>query len=227
MLTQSIVGSGSSKSSKAQSLPPLTSNRPGEMIEFLDIPKSFPRKAEIYGESEPADYLYKIVSGRVKTYRVRSDGHRQIGGFYLPGDILGIEVGEEHAFSAEVILDCQVLLINRSLIMARAAREAAVARELWTLFGHEFERMQHHTLLLIKNAQERVASFLLEMAGPVSEGNTIELPIARQDIADYLGLTLETVCRTFTHLEATAAIEVHSRNQIVLRSRSALRRLNG
>ena len=227
MLTQSIIGSVNPKSSKTQSQPRITSNRPGEAIEFLGIPMSFACKAEIYGESEPADYLYKIVSGTVKTYRVRIDGRRQIGGFYRPGDIFGIEVGEEHAFSAEAISDCQVLLMNRSLIMAQAAREAAVARELWTLFGHEFERMQHHTLLLIKNAQERVASFLLEIAGPVSEGNTIELPIARQDIADYLGLTLETVCRTFAHLESIAAIEVHSRRQIVLRNRSVLRRLNG
>ena len=88
--------------------------------------------------------------------------------------------------------------------------------------------MQHHTLLLIRNAQERVASFLLEMAGPISEGsNIIKLPMTRRDIADYLGLTIETVCRTFAYLEATAAIEVHSHRQIVLRNRSALRRLNG
>jgi hypothetical protein len=71
----------------------------------------------------------------------------------------------------------------------------------------------------------RVASFLLEMAGPASEGNTINLPMTRQDIGEYLGLTIETVSRTLAHLEATAAIEVHSR-QIVLRDRSALRRLN-
>lgn len=227
MLTQSIVGSGSSKSSKAQSLPRIIPNRPGGAIEFLGIPKNFPCNAEIYGECEPANYLYKIVSGTVKTYRVRIDGRRQIGGFYLPGDIFGVEVGEEHAFSAEAISDCQVLLINRRAIMARAAREAAVARELWTLFGHEAERMQHHTLLLVKNAQERVASFLLEMAELVSEGNIIKLPMTRRDIADYLGLTIETVCRTFAHLEATATIEVHSHHQIVLRNRSALRRLNG
>jgi len=98
MLTQSIVGSGSSKSSKAQSLPRIIPNRPGGAIEFLGIPKNFPCNAEIYGECEPADYLYKIVSGTVKTYRVRIDGRRQIGGFYLPSDIFGVEVGEEHAF---------------------------------------------------------------------------------------------------------------------------------
>jgi CRP/FNR family nitrogen fixation transcriptional regulator len=107
--------------------------------------------------------------------------------------------------------------------MARAAREAAVARELWRLIGHELGRVQDHILLLIKSAEERVASFLLEMAGPASE--TINLPMPRQDIAEYLGLTLETVSRTLAHLQATAAIEVHAR-QIMLRDCSALRRLS-
>jgi len=225
MLTQSAVDSDSSKRSKTQSLSRITPNRLSGTMEFLGTLMSFPRNAEVYSEGEPADYFYKIVSGTVRTSKVRIDGRRQIGGFYLPGDIFGVEVGEEHAFSAEAISDCQLLLINRSRVMARAAREGAVARELWTLIGLELERAQDHILLLIKSAPERVASFLLEMAGPASEGNTIELPMTRQDIGEYLGLTIETVSRTFTHLEATAAIEVHSR-QIVLRNRSALRRLN-
>ena len=114
-------------------------------------------------------------------------------------------------------------MINRSVVMARAARDVAVARELWSLIGHELKRVQDHILLLIKSAKERVASFLLEM--PVSKENTIELPMSRQDIGEYLGLTIETVCRTFAHLQATATIEVHSR-QIVLRNRANLRRLN-
>jgi CRP-like cAMP-binding protein len=91
--------------------------------------------------------------------------------------------------------------------------------------GRELGRAQDHLLLLIKSAQQRVASFLLEMAGQASAGNTIELPMTRQDIGDYLGLTMETVSRTFAHLEATTTIEVHSR-QIVLRNRATLRQLN-
>ena len=194
-------------------------------IDLMGIPMRFTRNAEIYGENEPADYLYKVVSGTVRTFKVRVDGHRQIGGFYLPGDIFGTQVGQEHAFSAEAISDCQVLLISRRSVMAIAAWNSAVERELWTLMGRELERAQDHILLLIKSAQERVASFLLEMAGQTSAGNTIELPMTRQDIGDYLGLTIETVSRTFAHLEATATIEVHSR-QIVLRNRATLRRLN-
>ena len=115
MLTQNF------NHSKAQSLPRIIPNRLGGAIEFLGIPKNFPCNAEIYGECEPADYLYKIVSGTVKAYRVCIDGRRQIGGFYLPSDIFGVEVGEEHAFSAEAISDCQVLLINRRAIMCDVA----------------------------------------------------------------------------------------------------------
>ncbi len=67
----------------------------------------FARNSEIYGENEPADYLYKIVSGTVRTYKVLFDGRRQIGAFYLPGDIFGLETGDEHTFSAEAIARLQ------------------------------------------------------------------------------------------------------------------------
>jgi CRP/FNR family transcriptional regulator, nitrogen fixation regulation protein len=210
MRTQSAVGN----------VPP---NQLGGNIDFLGTLMSFPGNAEIYGDGEPIDYFYKVLSGTVRTCKVRIDGRRQIGGFYLPGDVFGVEVGANHSFSAEAVTDCQVLLINRRRVMARAARETAVARELWRLVGHELGRVQDHILLLIKSAEERVASFLLEMAGPASE--IINLPMTRQDIGEYLGLTIETVSRTLAHLEATAAIEVHSR-QIMLRDCSALRRLS-
>jgi CRP/FNR family transcriptional regulator, nitrogen fixation regulation protein len=220
MLTHSAIGS---VLSKRQSLSRISPNRLDGTIDFLGTLMSFRGNAEIYGEGEPVDYFYKVQSGTVRTCKVRTDGRRQIGGFYLPGDMLGVEGSAEHTFSAEAVTDCQVLLINRRLLMARAAREAVVARELWRLIAHELDRVQDHILLLIKSAEERVASFLLEMAGPASE--TINLPMTRQDIGEYLGLTIETVSRTLAHLEATAAIEVHAR-QIVLRNRSVLRRLN-
>lgn len=220
MRMQSAVGSDLSKKQSLSHIPP---NQLGGNIDFLGTLMSFPCNTEIYGEGEPIDYFYKVLSGTVRTCKVRIDGRRQIGGFYLPGDVFGVEVGAEHSFSAEAVTDCQVLLINRRRVMARAARETAVARELWRLMGHELGRVQDHILLLIKSAEERVASFLLEMAGPVSE--TINLPMTRQDIGEYLGLTIETVSRTLAHLEATAAIEVHSR-QIMLRDCSALRRLS-
>jgi CRP-like cAMP-binding protein len=187
---------------------------------------SFPRNGEIYGESEPADYLYKVVSGTVRTYKVLTDGRRQVGGFYVPGDIFGLEIGEAHSFSAEAITECQVLVIRRSALVALAGRDHDIARRLWAITGHELLRVQDHIMLLIKSAQERVAAFLLEMAERISADNAVELPMSRQDIADYLGLTIETVSRTLTTLANAATIELPSSRRIVLRNRSALRRLN-
>jgi CRP/FNR family nitrogen fixation transcriptional regulator len=188
---------------------------------------AYPRNSEIFGENEPADYLYKVVSGNVRTYKILSDGRRQVGGFYLPGDIFGLEFADEHTLSAEAITDTKVLLVKRSAINGLAGRDAAVARQLFALTGRELHRVQDRTLLLIKSAQERVASFLLEMSARVAGAIAIELPMSRQDIADYLGLTIETVSRTLTSLEDLAAIEVPTSRRIVLRNRPALDRMNG
>ena len=186
----------------------------------------FDQNSEIYGENEPADYVYKVLSGTVRTYKVLNDGRRQVGAFYLPGDVFGLEIGEEHTFSAEAITDSSILVVKRSAVIAQAARDNGVARELWAATARELRRTQDHLLLLIKNAQERVAAFLLEMADRSQAGGAIELPMSRQDIADYLGLTIETVSRTLTHFETAAAIELPRSRRIVLRNRSVLNKLN-
>ena len=206
---------------------PAAAHEVGGVVELMGAPMSFGRNAEIYGEGEPADYLYKVVSGTVRTYKVLSDGRRQVGGFYLPGEIFGLETGDEHGFSAEAITQCEVLVIRRSALVALADTDHDVARQLWTLTGSELRRLQEHILLLIKSAQERVAAFLLEMEQRVYAGNAVELPMSRQDIADYLGLTIETVSRTLTLLEDASTIELSSSRRIVLRNRSALSALNG
>lgn len=195
-------------------------------IELMGAPMPFSRNAEIYGENEPAEYLYKVISGTVRTYKVLNDGRRQIGAFYLPGDIFGLEVGEEHTFSAEAIVDCKVLVIKRSTLVSLAARDNEVARQLWKMTAGELQRAQDHIMLLIKTAQERVAGFLLEMAKRSATVTEIDLPMSRQDIADYLGLTIETVSRTLTQLENSATIAVPTSRRIVLRNRAALNRLN-
>jgi CRP-like cAMP-binding protein len=195
-------------------------------IELMGAAMSFSRNEEIYGENEPADYLYKVVSGTVRTYKVLDDGRRQIGGFYLPGDMFGLETGDEHTFSAEAIADAKVLVIKRSAVVALAARDNEVARQLWTLTGRELQRVQLQILLLIKSAQERVASFLLDMADRVASTNEVQLPMSRQDIADYLGLTIETVSRTLTQFEGAAVIALPTSRRVVLRNRAALKRLN-
>jgi CRP/FNR family nitrogen fixation transcriptional regulator len=236
MLTQTAIRSGFSAepapSGRYHATPrhhatPLASDGLNDSIEMIGASMTFSRNEEIYGENEPADYLYKIISGTVRTYKVLSDGRRQIGTFCLPGDIFGLEMGEEHTFSAEAITDVKVLVVKRSVLMGLAERQTDIARQLWALTGRELSRVQDHILLLIKTAQERVVSFLLEMAARMPVGSAVELPMSRQDIADYLGLTIETVSRTLTHLENTAAIELPSSRRVVLRNRAALGRLNG
>jgi CRP/FNR family transcriptional regulator, nitrogen fixation regulation protein len=198
----------------------------GGAIEMMGASMPFARNAEIYGENEPADYLYKVVSGAVRGYKVLSDGRRQIGAFYLPGDIFGLEVGERHTASAEAIADSKVLMVKRSALVALAGRDNDVAQLLWRMAATELQRAQEHILLLIKTAQERVAGFLLEMAARSAGAGEVELPMSRQDIADYLGLTIETVSRTLTQLENAGTIAVPASRRIVLRSRGALHRLN-
>jgi len=199
---------------------------PGGLIEAMGAQIPFGRNAEIYGEGEPAEYVYKLVRGTVRTSKILADGRRQIGAFYFPGDVFGLEVGDEHTFSAEAISDVTVLVAKRSTILARAARDTSVAQELWSATGQELHRMQEHLLLLIKSAEERVAGFLLEMATRSRSLQVVELPMSRQDIADYLGLTIETVSRTFSQLESSCAIAVPTARRIELRNRSALARLN-
>jgi CRP/FNR family nitrogen fixation transcriptional regulator len=193
---------------------------------LMGAPMRFPRNTEIYGEEDPADYLYQVVSGAVRTYRVLDDGRRQISAFYLPGDIFGVEAGDTHMSSAEAVCDAQILVAKRSAVMARADHERDLSRQLWTLTVRELQRIQQHSMLLIKSAEERVAGFLLEMAGRSPAGAAIDLPMCRQDIADYLGLTIETVSRTFTQLVQSGTIALEKSRRILFRNRAALDRLN-
>jgi CRP/FNR family transcriptional regulator, nitrogen fixation regulation protein len=195
-------------------------------IEEMGAAMVFPRDAEIYRENSPATYLYKVISGTVRTFKTVSNGRRHIRAFYLPGDIFGVETGQEHAFSAEAITDAKVLVIERKAVLALAARDNDIAGQLWSLTSRELRHSRNHVLLLIQSAQERVAGFLLEMADRVSARDEIELPMPRQDIADYLGLTIETVSRMLTHLEKGAAIALPTSRRVVLRNRSALNRIN-
>jgi CRP/FNR family transcriptional regulator, nitrogen fixation regulation protein len=195
-------------------------------IEAMGSPMRFDPNEEIFGEGEPAEYVYKVTKGAVRTYKILCDGRRQIGGFYLAGDIFGLEVGKEHQFSAEAINDVAVLVVRRSVIVSLAERDCDTARELWSYTGRELNRVQEHLSLLVKTAQQRVASFLLEMSARLAATDAIELPMSRQDIADYLGLTIETVSRTMTQLVSEQAIGLLSSRRVVLRNCGALRQLN-
>ena len=186
----------------------------------------FTRNAEIFGEGERARNIYKVVSGAVRTCKLTSDGRRQIGDFYLPGDTFGLASDELHEFSAEAIGDCVVRVIRRSAFLGRAALTESAGAELWMRALLELQRAQHHILLLgRKNAQERIAAFLIDMMDRLSRRGDLDLPMPRQDIADYLGLTIETVSRTLTQLERDGFIAI-SRRRIVFRDRAALDLMN-
>ncbi|MBX9777310.1 MAG: helix-turn-helix domain-containing protein [Xanthobacteraceae bacterium] len=187
---------------------------------------TFERNAEIFGEGEGADYVYKVLSGSVRAYKVLSDGRRQVTEFYLPGDVFGIESGSEHSYSAEAIDKASILLVRRNSVFSSAESNSDVARYLWSITAAELKRSQNHALLLIKTAKERIAAFLLDMAGRLAGKGFVELPMSRQDIADYLGLTTETVSRTLTSLSEGSTIQLLASRRIVLRNPSQLNELN-
>jgi CRP/FNR family nitrogen fixation transcriptional regulator len=183
----------------------------------------FERNKEIFGEGEPADHVYRVVSGAVRTVRFSSDGRRQILSFHLPGDVFGIEPGARHGLSAEAVADAEIAVVRRSLIEAAATQDTRAAQALLSLMSRELHSAQEHALVLgRKGAGERVATFLLQLADRVASTREIELPMSRSDIADYLALTIETVSRAFTQMERDRAIALPSSRHVVVRDRLAL-----
>jgi CRP/FNR family nitrogen fixation transcriptional regulator len=193
---------------------------------FIGPVLSFPRNAEIYGENEAADYVYRIVSGTVRTCKILADGRRQVGAFYFRGELLGLETGPSHGFSAETVTECRLAAIKRGTLEALARDDRTLAQQLWQLTARELQRTQRHLLRLITTAQERVAGFLLEMAERTTGNDVIDLPMSRPDIADHLGLTVETISRTLRALEHASLIEMPSSRRFRLPDPAALRRLN-
>src|SRR5262245_15314759 len=139
--------------------------------------------------------------------------------------MFGLETSEEHAFSAEAVVDARVTVLKRRSLASLAAWDDEVSCRLQAFIARELQRAQNHFLLLIRTAPERMASFLLEMAERIPPGDEVELPMSRRDIGDHLGLTAETVSRTLTQLENQSVIAVPSCKRIVVRDRAALKRL--
>jgi CRP/FNR family transcriptional regulator, nitrogen fixation regulation protein len=204
-----------------RSIPSVEAEGFDSLIDRIGVQISYAPKERIFHENGPADSLYKVISGLVCTRKFLRNGRRQISGFYLPGDYFGFEWSDAHTLSAEAVTNAKVRQIKKSVLAAVANRDAK--RHLLLLATGELARLQDRVLLLIKNAQERVGEFILEMDKRSKVGNAILLLMTRQDIADYLGLRIETVSRILTSLESSAAIEIPTLHQIVLRSHSVLR----
>ena len=186
---------------------------------------SYKKGAEVYGEKEPAEYVYQIKLGAVRSYKLLSDGRRQIGAFHLTGDIFGLENGGEHRFTAEAIVDTTVRLVKRQSLELVAENDAVVARNLLSMTTNNLQHAEDHMLLLgRKTSLERVAAFLLEMDKRLAAADVMALPMSRRDIADYLGLTLETVSRALSRLHELGIIAFigNTQRQIVLVDRDQL-----
>jgi CRP/FNR family nitrogen fixation transcriptional regulator len=204
--------------------------RPGAREDALvGLTRSFTKDDEIFAQGDGATHFYRVVSGVVRTSKLLSDGRRQIDAFHLAGDVFGLERGEEHRFTAEAVADCVVVAFRRCGVAALMSSDSQLAQQVVTAMMRSLERAQDHMMLLgRKTALEKIASFLLDMANRVSKSDgQIDLPMTRMDIADHLGLTIETVSRTLTQLERERVIELPAaRRTIVLRDKAALRRLD-
>jgi CRP/FNR family nitrogen fixation transcriptional regulator len=201
---------------------------PVELVEGLVLPGSsvrYDRNEEIFAQEDDADFVYQVISGAVREVRILDDGRRQVSAFHLPGEVFGLECGETHLNFAEAVVASEVALVRRSVLVRAIEADAPAARKLWNMTSRDLLRLQDHLLLLgRKSATERVISFLLRMSARWGTAAKVDLPMSRLDIADHLGLTIETVSRTFTQLERDGAISIPSARHIVLHDRIALQR---
>jgi CRP/FNR family nitrogen fixation transcriptional regulator len=157
------------------------------------------KDTEIFGQAEPADFIYQVIEGAVRSHKLLSDGRRQIGAFHLPGDIFGLENGDFHRFTAEAIVDTTVCLVKRQSLERLAKNDPAMVLYLLNLTTNNLQHVENHLLLLGRaSAPERVAAFLVEMNYRQTAPDVMVLPMTRRDISDYLGLTVETVSRVLS-----------------------------
>jgi len=178
---------------------------------------SYRAEEEIYGEDEPAEFVYKVVSGAVRSYKLLADGRRQIGAFHLPGDLFGLEASNRHQLTAEAVVETKVVLLKRRTLEALAAQDVQIAYKLWTAAAENLRSAESRMLLLgRKTAQERVASFLVEMDDRCGGKGMINLPMSRRDVADYLGLTLETVSRAISQMRSSGLLSLNNARHLKL-----------
>lgn len=188
---------------------PRTARPAAALTEVMDrhgVRSRFARDQEIYAQGEEVEHLYRVVRGAVRTTRLGADGRRQVGDFYHEGDLFGLETGPDHQFSAEALTDCEIQAVRRSAVRAFAG-DAELDRAILEATRRELQRAQEHLLLLgRRQARERVAAFLVNLTQG-HHGPGVDLPMGRQDMADYLGLTIETVSRMLTQLQDEAIVE--------------------
>jgi CRP/FNR family transcriptional regulator len=179
-------------------------------------------------EGEPAPHVFSITSGSLRVYKLLPDGRRQITGFLFAGDFLGLAIGDSYVFSAEAMEPSMVCRFRKGPFRALVEDSPPLERMLLHRTSHELAAAQNQMLLLgRKTAIERMASFLLDLPGhdparPMAPGH-IRLPMKRGEIADYLGLTIETVSRVLTRMKVKGLISTPALNELIVERPERLR----
>src|SRR5579863_3697392 len=178
---------------------------------------------EIFAEGGNTDTFYKVVSGVVRVCKFLSDGRRQIEAFHVAGEIFGFELGEERLLSAEAVSDCALVSFRRHNVEQIAQRNETVSHQLLQLAMRSLAQAQDHSLLLgRRGAAEKVAGFILGWAKRCQAEKLVHLAMSRQDMADYLGLTIETVSRSLSQFERDRVIALPSTRQLKVLNADAL-----
>lgn len=180
-------------------------------------------------EADQAANVYSLTSGLLRLSKLLPDGRRQIAGFLFPGDFLGITMEEEHAFTAEAVTPSSLCRFPRARFDEMVAANPRLERRLYAVAAHELAAARQQLVLLgRKTATERVASFLIMLSGKCAARHQeaeVELPISRIDMADYLGLRIETVSREISALKAARVIQLTGRQSFRIVDRARLEQL--
>ena len=189
-------------------------------------PVRFYQDSVIALNEDVADYLMFVVRGVVRSCKVCKSGNRSIVSFYLPGDFVGW-VDAKLSLSIEAATDTELLFIKRKGLVSLASQNLRVANLLLTATTNELARAQEHVLLMNKSAKCRAATFLSDLWVRLGKAQYLDVPMSHQDIADYLGLTIETLSRSITDLERAGLIaRVPSQRRLILQNHFGLRRVN-
>ena len=187
-------------------------------------PALFFRDNVIAFDEDVADHLMFVVTGVVRSCKICKSGTRSVVSFYLPGDLFGWSE-PKLSLSIEAATDSEVLFIKRSGLLSLASRDVRVANVLLTAASNEIARAQEHVLLMSKSAKCRAATFLTDLWVRLGKAKYLDVPMSHQDIADYLGLTIETLSRSITDLERSGLISRVTGRALLLRNHFALGRM--
>ncbi|MBZ0090321.1 MAG: helix-turn-helix domain-containing protein, partial [Thermoanaerobaculia bacterium] len=183
----------------------------------------------IFGEGDPRTHLYSVVEGVLCSYKLLSDGRRQIDAFYFPGEVVGIGVSGVHAVNAEAISPAVVRSVPIATVDRMVHSRPEFGWALLELASQQLAESSEHLLNLGKRSvHERVAAFLLSLAERGlrngGDGCEVVLPMTRTDMADFLGMRLETISRCFNKFKWLGLIETPQPNLIILADRAGLER---